>query len=399
MNSGTGNGSRNQIDLMEADVRELPPGMLRDTRILVDLDKIASNMRKIKNFVGEDVTVMAVIKADAYGLGAVAIAPSLMRNGAGYLAVATLSEAITLKEAYPNYPVFILGHTPDRCLPLIVRYGITQTVFSLKQVKKLGAIATASGKRVKVHVKIDTGFHRIGLYPTEENARLVEEMFRVNGVEVEGIFSHLALVNGTMNDTQFNAFCSFVKRIEERGFHFRYKHISDSIAMVDDPAYTLNMVRPGSVIFGLHPFHRGHVDVEWSLTFVTRISALRRIKAGEGVSYDYLWRAPRDSLIATLPVGYADGFPRELSFCNPPACVTIRGQKAPLAGLLCMDQCMVDVTDIPGVTVGDEVILYGDGTGNTMSIPEIASLLHTNKNDIICRLSARPPRIYTHGKG
>ncbi len=364
---------------------------LRDTQIIVDTSKISRNMTLIKEMVGEDVEVMAVIKANGYGHGAVGIATALMDAGANALAVATLTEALELKEAYPDYPVFIMGHTPDRLLHHIVEKDIIQTVFSLNQVKLLGSLAKESNKIAKVHIKLDTGFHRLGQMPTEEYLEEVCQMFQVENVSIEGIFSHLALVNDEENKKQYDQMVEFIEKVEARGYKFKYKHIADSIATVDYPEYRMNMVRAGALIYGMRGFHKGFLPVEQAMTFRTAVSQLHNIKAGEGVSYDYLWKAPCDSTVATLPFGYADGYPRNL---RDKGYVVINGHKAPIIGVICMDQCICDVTNIPDVKCGTEAIIYGDGHDGSMTIDEASKLSGTNKNDIIARFPLRPLRKY-----
>lgn len=368
---------------------------LRDTQILINLDAIKKNVELIKNFTGPEVAIMAVIKANGYGCGAANIAPTLMDSGVSCLAVATLTEALELKSLYPSYPVFILGYTPDHLLHYIVEKDIIQTVFSLEQVQLLNDIAAEHNKTVKVHIKVDTGFHRLGKEPSPEYTEEICQMYQLKNIEVEGIFSHLALVNDEENEKQFSLFCKFIEELEQRGCCFKYKHIADSIATIDYPRYHMNMVRPGALLYGMRGFHKGYIPVEQALTFVSAVSQLHKVKQGEGVGYDYLWKAEKDSLIATMPFGYADGYPRNL---RDKGYVIINGKKAPVIGVICMDQCMVDVTDIPNVDIGTKAIIYGDGSDGSMTIDEAAKLAGTNKNDILCRLSARPPRKYISSK-
>ncbi len=365
--------------------------LLRDTQIVVDTKKIADNMTMIKEMIGEDVEAMAVVKANGYGHGAIGIAPALIEAGAKYLAVATLTEALEIKEAYPKYPVFIMGHTPDRLLHHIVEKDIAQTVFTLEQVKELGKLAKEAGKTATVHIKLDTGFHRLGQMPTAEYVEEVCQMFEVENIYIEGIFSHLALVNDEENKKQYDLLCNFIDEVEAKGYKFKYKHIADSIATVDYPEYRMNMVRAGALIYGMRGFHKGFLGVNQALTFKTAISQLHDVPAGEGVSYDYLWKAERDSVVATLPFGYADGYPRNL---RDKGYVVINGKKAPIIGVICMDQCIADVTDIPEAAVGTEAVIYGDGTDGSMTIDEASKLAGTNKNDIIARFPARPLRVY-----
>lgn len=367
-----------------------PDTLLRDTYVQVDLAALAGNMDAIHAMVGPEVAVMPVIKANGYGLGAVGIAPTLLAHGACYLAVATLTEALELREAYPDAPLFILGHTPDRLLPIVARERITQTVFTAAQGKLLSEAAASLGRKAKVHLKVDSGFHRLGTEDVEELYSICQEP----NLEVEGIFSHLALAGEEEDAKQYARFLAVVDALEVRGVSFRYKHLADSIAAVDYPEYRLNMVRPGALVYGLRGFHKGYIEVKQAVSFLTRLSQVRRIQKGEGVGYDYLWRAPEDTRVGTVPFGYADGYPRNM---RDKGYVTIRGVKCPLIGVLCMDQCMVDLTNVPDAQEGDLAVIYGDGTNNTMSIQEASELAGTNKNEIVARLLPRPPRVYING--
>lgn len=367
-----------------------PDTLLRDTYVQVDLAALAGNMDAIHAMVGPEVAVMPVIKANGYGLGATGIAPTLLAHGACYLAVATLTEALELREAYPDAPLFILGHTPDRLLPIVARERITQTVFTAAQGKLLSEAAASLGRKAKVHLKVDSGFHRLGTEDVEELYSICQEP----NLEVEGIFSHLALAGEEEDAKQYARFLAVVDALEARGVSFRYKHLADSIAAVDYPEYRLNMVRPGALVYGLRGFHKGYIEVKQAVSFLTRLSQVRRIQKGEGVGYDYLWRAPEDTRVGTVPFGYADGYPRNM---RDKGYVTIRGVKCPLIGVLCMDQCMVDLTNVPDAQEGDLAVIYGDGTNNTMSIQEASELAGTNKNEIVARLLPRPPRVYING--
>ncbi len=369
--------------------------ILRDTQIVIDLSRIAKNIKLIKNMIGPDVALMAVVKANAYGLGALPIAPTIIENGAEYLAVATLSEAVQLKEAYPQYPVFILGHTPIRYMYVVAEHGITQTVFSYEQAKVLSDSSIKLGKKTRVHIKVDTGFHRLGKAPSAEYADEIIRMYSLPGIEIEGIFSHLALASDENDRMQYKELSDFIALLESRGCTFRYKHIADSIACVDYPEFRMNMVRPGALIYGMIGYSKGSLPVEQAISFKSAISQIHRIRKGEGVGYDFLWTAERDSVVATLPFGYADGYPRQM---RDKGYVIINGKKAPIIGVLCMDQVVADVTDIPDAEEGSVAVIYGDGTDGSMTIARAAEDLGTNKNDILCRLTARPPRIYTNGK-
>lgn len=358
-----------------------------DTQIHISLKKLERNFDAVRQMVGPDVAIMAVIKANGYGHGAVEIAPALLDHGAAYLAVARLEEALPLREAYPDAPLFVLGYTPDRLIPVAVENGITLTLFSSHQAKILSEAAFSLGKAATVHLKVETGFNRLGTDDIEELA----EICATPGICVEGIYSHLALKDRASDEIQLARFTDIVNALETRGYTFRYRHIADSISAVDYPDFRLNMIRPGAILYGMKGFESDRITVEPVMSMFTRIARLRRIKCGEGVGYDLDWQAQRDSIIATLPFGYADGYPRSL---GGKSYVTIRGCKCPLVGIMCMDQCVADVTDVPGVCEGDIAVIYGNGSSNTLSVAEAAILAGCNKNEILCRLTQRPARIY-----
>lgn len=365
--------------------------ILRDTLVEVNLDNIIFNIRSIKKMVGEDVAIAAVVKSNGYGHGAVGIAQELIENGADCLAVATLTEALDLRKKFKDYKIFIMGFTPDKYLEYIVKNDIVQTIFSYRQAEILNSLGIKYNKKPVVHIKYDTGFNRLGFRDCEESINEIEQICSLKNIYVEGIFSHLALAGRAENDMQYNRFIEAINKLEKRGIIFKYKHIEDSISAVDHPEYRMNMIRPGAIIYGIKGFHYGNLDLRQALGFKTKIYYIKKISKGEGVSYDYLWKAERDSIIGTLPFGYADGYPRNL---RDKGYVTIHGKKSPILGVICMDQCMVDLTDIPEACEGDEVTIYGDGTNNTLDLHGLSQLSGTNKNEIVTRISMRPPRVY-----
>lgn len=358
-----------------------------DTTIHVSLKKLAQNLDALRELVGKKTAVMAVIKGNGYGHGAKEIVPTLLAHGARYLAVARLEEALPLREAYPDAPLFVLGYTPDRLLETAVANRITLTIFTKHQAQLLSKAAQKLNTEAIVHLKVETGFNRLGTDDLDELRTILHTPY----LHAEGIYSHLALKDRDSDLVQLKRFLSLVNALESEGFHFRCRHIADSISAVDYPDFRLDMVRPGALLYGMKSFESDDITVEPIMSMHTRIARLRSIPAGEGVGYDLDWVAQRPSVIATLPFGYADGIPRAL---GGKGYVTIHGCKCPLVGVMCMDQCVADVTDVPHVQEGDEVIIYGDGSGNTLSVAEAAQLAGCNKNEILCRLTARPARIY-----
>ncbi len=366
--------------------------MIRDTYVEINLDNLKYNLRNIKAQIPEGVEVAAVVKADGYGHGAVAIAETIMESGAYALAVATLSEALELRHAYDDYKILIMGFTPDDYLEIVAKANIIQTIFSLKQAEILNMYGELHQIKPVVHIKYDTGFNRLGYQNTAESIDEIKKIMSLEHIQVEGIFSHFALAGDQANHKQFDDFMNAVEEIEtDNSSKFRFKHICDSISAIDYPEFNLDMIRPGAILYGMKSFRKNDIDLKQVMTFKTKVYHVKRLKAGEGVSYNFKWKAKRDSVIATIPVGYSDGYPRSMTGVGQ---VTIHGQKAPVIGVICMDQCMVDVTDIEKVQVGDSVILYGDGTNNTFTIEEISKIASTNKNEILTRITRRTPRVY-----
>lgn len=357
--------------------------LLRATQAFIDLDALHNNVIAIRSAVGGKTDVMAVIKADAYGHGATAIIGYLREMGVRRFAVASLNEAAELLRIYPDDSVLILGHTPDPLLPVAAELGAVQTVFSLRQAR----ILSETGKNVKVHVKLDTGMHRLGFATDEQSLEQIAGIYALPHIEIEGIYSHLALRDEQSDHEQFSRFTAFIDAMAQRGLPIPLLHLCDGLGTCRYPHMRLDMVRPGGALYGYGEFP----GLRPVMTLHSTIAALRRVPAGEGLGYDLLDPAPRERLIATLPFGYCDGPPRALS--HGVGHVVIRGQKAPYAGLLCMDMCMADVTDIAGVQEGDDVIVLGT-PDPALSFADAAALLQMNRNEIFGKISRRVPRVY-----
>lgn len=362
--------------------------LLRDTYLEIDLDQLVKNMDEIQKHIGKNVALCAVIKANAYGMGSVDIAPTLIKNGATCLAVANLPEAIELRKKDPSWPVWVMGHTPDRYLKVAIENNIVLTVFTLSQAEKIKEIASSLGKVQPIQVKIDTGFNRLGFKNTCEDQEVISSLFKFENIEVVGVFSHLALASYEEDLKQLNLLLDLKTKLDSIDVKKTVKyHICDSISAIAYADFRLDMVRVGAALYGAKSYRYPDFRVETIAKFKTRISHLKTIEAGAGVSYDYKWRATKESLIATLPFGYADGYPRNMMGQGE---VVIDGRRFPIIGVICMDQCMVDVTELDGAHVGQEVIIFGD----SITIEEISQKSGTNKNEILSRLMQRVPRLY-----
>lgn len=382
--------------------------MIRDTRFEIDLDVLARNARNVRSFLddgaqGRRPALCAVVKADAYGLGAVRVAAEFARNGADMLAVACIQEALEIARSFggaPPVPILVMGHTPDDALAAAVAAGIRTTIFDHRQAQLLSRAAAKTGRPAIVHIKIDTGFNRLGIKPDGATGDLLGAIGALPGLEFEGIFTHLALCDAETDRKQFELFMATVAEAEGRGLRFRYRHVCDSIGLARYPAYRLDLVRAGAILYGARPSNAplaAGLDVGVPFALRTRISRLRHIAEGEGVGYDFTWRAPAGgAVIATLPVGYVDGYRRCLS---NKASVLVRGKRAPVVGLVCMDQMVVDATGISGASEGDEVLLFGrtsQGDGE-IGLMEMANWAGTNRNEILASIGRRVPRVYHRG--
>jgi alanine racemase len=381
--------------------------MMRSTRLEVDLDSITHNFREAKRMLaqgpcasdGRPPLLAAVLKANAYGMGALAVAEELLASGAELFAVACLPEAVELrrrlrrrlKNARPEARILIMGHTPSEYFPIALEHRATLTIFDLEQAKALSSAARDAGSEAVAHIKVDTGMNRLGLKPGSGSAGMIAAMAELPALRLEGIFTHLALDSNESDRRQFELFTSLIEAVEARGLTFELKHVCDSISLMRYPEYRLDMVRAGALLFGVKPMNTPlseSADIRTPFALKTRISRLRRIEPGEGVGYDSTFRAPPGgALLATLPIGYADGYPRRLS---NRAQVLVRGRRAPVVGLICMDQLTVDASAIPGAAEGDEALLLGPG----IDVSEVSDWAQTNRNEIISSISRRVPRVY-----
>lgn len=364
----------------------------------VDLAAITSNVENIKDKVGPDVKVMAVIKTDGYGHGAVAIAHALNDTGVHSFAVATIDEARELRSSGIRNPILILGYVFPNDLQDVIDYNITSTVFSYESAKMISDYAAERGKTAKIHIKLDTGMGRIGFIPCRESVEEIKRIFSLPNIEVEGVFSHFAKADeadlGPAKE-QAKLFENFVNELEAAGCRFAIKHICNSAGVLALNENYDNMVRAGIIIYGLLPSAEVKCDIALkpALELVSHVAYVKEVGAGFTVSYGSTYTTTGDTKIATIPVGYGDGFPRSLSGKGR---VIINGCYAPIIGRVCMDQFMVDVTDVPDVRQGDEVKLIGRQGDCEITVDEIAGIAGTINYEIVCGINKRVPRIYRY---
>lgn len=367
----------------------------RPTWVEVNLGNIAHNVGQIKKLVGEKVKIMAVVKADAYGHGANRVGKTALEAGADSLGVATLSEAIELRNCGLICPILVLGPTTPFQAEKFLKYDVTPTIFTQDMAEALSNWAQKYKKRLKVQIKIDTGMWRIGVHYLKALS-FIKEVMAFSALEVEGIFSHLATAyrqDKTYAHKQFERFAQVIEALKSEKIEIPLKHIASSAAILDLPGMYLDMVRPGIILYGLFPSREvSHsLDLKPAMSFKTKIAYLKELPADEGISYGQTFIAKRETTVAVLPVGYADGYPRILS---NKATVLVRGQRLPVVGTICMDVTMIDVGLLKDVQVGDEVLLFGQQEGNVLPVEEISDICQTINYETVSLISKRVPRIY-----
>lgn len=373
---------------------------LRPVWAEIDLDKLAHNMREIRR-ASQSKGIIAVVKADAYGHGAVDVAPVLLENGADRLAVAVISEAVELRRSGIDAPIMILGFTPPNLIDTLLKYNIEQTVINYEFAKELSNMARKKNKIAKIHIGIDTGMGRIGFLPNETSLNEISKINQLPNIEIEGLFSHFSSADESCKEytlKQLMCYEEFYKRLIENDVKINNRHIGNSAAIIDLPKTHFDYVRPGIIQYGYYPSNevlKGKLNLRPVMSVKSNIVHIKTLKAGEHISYGRRFTTERESIIATLPVGYADGYTRLLFGRGK---VIINGKFAPIVGTICMDQCMIDITDIEGVKIGNEVILLGeDNQGNKFNADDIAESLGTINYEVICAINKRVPRVYTKG--
>jgi len=369
-------------------------GSIAPTRLEVNLDAIAANVKTIRGIVGDHVAIMAVVKSFGYGNDSIRTSRVVLENGVNHLAVAFPDEGATLRENRVDAPILVftvLAEEADK----IVRYGLSAAVSSVELAHALNQ-AAAGGPKIRVHLKIDTGMGRSGVW-VDDAVPFVEAVFGMRNLEVEGIMTHLAAADDPQDDDytrqQMAAFQGLLDELERRGYAFRYVHAANTAALVRFPETHLNMVRLGLGIYGMYPSEtlRSLIHLEQVITFYTKISQIKEHPPGRSISYNRRFMTERPCRIATLPVGYNDGYPR---FQSNRGHVLVRGRRAPVVGTVCMDMTMIDVTDIPEAKVGDQVVLIGRQGEEEILPDEVAANGGTINYEIACKISPRVTRIF-----
>lgn len=376
---------------------------LKRTWAQIDLDAIKHNYLQIRNNISDKSMLLCVIKADAYGHGAVALAKEYERLGADWFAVSNLEEAFQLRNNGIKKPILILGYTPANMAYELSKLNISQAVFSEEYANDLSNYAAKNNVKVKIHLKIDTGMSRIGfVFKNErENLETIKELRRVCNLEnliTEGIFTHFAVADeaGKSIETtngQFSAFSYICKILKDSGINIKIRHCSNSGGILNYPQTNLDMVRAGIILYGLFPsnYVRNKLDLQPAMSLKTVISQVKTVPEGTAVSYGGTFVTQRKTKIATVPIGYADGYLRVLS---SKASMLVNGKKAPVIGRICMDQAMLDITDIENINENTVVTVFGKDGDAEIKVEDIADIANTINYEILCLISKRIPRIY-----
>lgn len=366
----------------------------------IDLDAIAHNVRELRRITDSSAELIAVVKADGYGHGAEMVSKTALKNGASRLAVAFVDEGLALRNKGLDAPILVLGYTPPALAEVAVEKGLTLTVFSEEIADALSIASRKLNRTVDVHVKIDTGMTRIGIRP-EEAVGFIQWLKIQKGINVEGIFTHFASADESDKSytrLQFERFCRVLKELEKIGIRIPLPHCANSAAIIDLPSTHLKGVRAGIAIYGLWPspdVDHSRLTLRPAMNFKTRVSQVKTVTEQVCVSYGRTYQTGRESLLATLSVGYADGYTRMLS---GKAQVLLKARRIPVVGRICMDQCVVDATGLTGIEPGDEAVLFGKQGDEFLPVDELAQVLGTLNYELVCAVGKRVPRIYCHSE-
>ena len=370
---------------------------VRPVYLEINMDNLTNNYNEIRRIVNPNTKIMAVIKANAYGHGSVELAKMYEKIGVDRLAVSIISEAVELRREGIKIPIQLLNYTPESQLGLVIDNDIIQGIYTYEDAKLLSDLAVKKGKKAKIHIKIDTGMGRIGFLPNEDSIKEIVKIHELPNLEMEGMFTHFAKadeIDKSFTKIQFERFNWVSEKLEENGIELKVKHVSNSAAIIDLPEYNLDLVRPGIILYGYYPsdeVNKNKINLKPAMTLKAKISNIKTVPEGTGISYGHIYSTSKRSVIATVPIGYADGYSRILS---GKADVCINNKRAPIVGRICMDQMMVDITGIDNANIGDEVVLFGYDNESYPRVEELASLLGTINYEFICMMGRRIPRVF-----
>ncbi len=371
----------------------------------IDLTKVSHNIHEIRKLIPEKTKIMGIVKANSYGHGDIMIAKELIKCGVDFFGVSSIDEALHLRSAGIKENILILGYTPIEHFYLLHRYDLIQTLMSVEYAEKLEYYCKTENVKVSAHIKVDTGMARLGIQCKDSNCMIedVKKLYSLSSVEVKGIFSHFSVSDSYENEEdvkftrrQIELFDNVIEELEKAGINPGVKHLQNSYGILNFPELSYDYVRPGLLFLGItsdceiKSLTNPHLLPIMSLK--ANVSLVKWVEAGDSVSYGRNYICSERKKVVTVSIGYADGIPREIS--NRGAKVLIKGRYAPIIGNVCMDQLMIDATDIQGVKEGDVVTIFGQDSDAYIGVDQISKLSNTINNETVCRISARVPRIY-----
>ncbi len=358
--------------------------LLGSTWIEINLDSVKQNIKNIKNCIDKQAQIMGVVKGNAYGHDSVEVSKTLIEQGVEQLAVARIEEAIVLRKNSINVPILVLSVSLKEQLSLYLDYNVMPTISNIETAKKFDEIASRYRKKLKVHLKIETGMGRLGIMP-EVALYSLKKIKAMDNIDVQGIYTHFSTAdedNKEYTNDQFKIFRNVMDQIKRNNINIPFFHVANSGTILDLPNMWFDIIRPGCIIYGLYPSNEVSKNIQLypALSFKSRIAFIKKLESNKFIGYGRTYKTKRSTLIATLPVGYADGYSRLLSNRGK---VLISGFEAPVIGRVCMDQMMIDITDVPKANIGDEVVLWGKQMGKTIAVEDIAELLNTIVDEVV----------------
>jgi len=365
----------------------------------INLDNIKYNLEQIRKNIDPNSEIMAVIKANAYGHGAIELAKLYKTNGINYLVVSVLSEALELRGAGIKGPILMLNYTPAYQYELVVKNDLIVAIYNFDDAFTLSEVAQSNGKIAKIHINIDSGMGRLGFVTDDKTIEEIEQIINLPNLDVEGIFTHFSRSDESdkaYSNIQMERFKWLIDELDKREIHFKFKHSSNSAAVIDMHQYNMDMVRPGLMLYGYYPSEevdKTKINLKPAMTLKAKISNVKKVPTGSYIGYGQNYMTDRESIIATIPLGYADGYSRLLSNKGK---VSINGKLVPVVGNICMDQMMVNVTGLDDVNIGDEVILFGGL--DAPKLEDLAKAMNTIVYDLLTMMGRRLPRVYLQDK-
>lgn len=371
---------------------------LRPAWVEINREKAIHNLLEVRRAVGPDRKICAVVKADSYGMGSLELSKMYLENGVDMFAVAVIGEAFEIREEIKQKDILVLGFTSEEFYEDAIENNITLTIYNYDHAIRLNEAAKRLNKQAKIHIKVETGMNRLGFLPTEENADKVALIAKLENIKIEGAYSHHAKADEKDKTTahmQAGRFIKFMKMLDERNVEIPIKHIANSATIIEMPEYYFNMVRPGIILSGFYPSDEVDTDkykFKICVTLKAKVANVKTIDAGEGVGYGHLYRADKPVTVGTIPLGYADGYSRLLS---NKGYVVVKGVKCNILGKVCMDQFMIDLSNVENPQIGDIAIVYGDGTDGAMTAEDVANMRETISYEVLTNLAVRRlPKIY-----